>query len=285
MKAPRMLRVEHLTKSFGGVRAVDDCSFTVHAQQITALIGPNGAGKTTVFHCVSGALEADRGRVWLGQRELTHRASWQRARAGMSRTFQQARLFPYLTVEENLLLVTTIGDDRLRAVFARDADHQRARVRAALARVGLPAELLHRSGSDCSYGQSKLLEIARALLWLETVREQSACTMHHAVRDTVPHGILLLDEPVAGVHPALRKQIADILRQLRSDGETMVCIEHDMDFVRALADRIIVMAEGTVLLAGTPQEVLSHPEVLEAYVGIEATRPQLRVARGKRTRV
>lgn len=245
-----MLRVEGLTKHFGGVAAVDDCSFAVTPQQITALIGPNGAGKTTVFQCVSGLLEPDGGRILLGERDLTPLASWDRSRAGISRTFQQVRLWRYLTVEEHLLLPQHENDDRVASVFRSDTDAQRAAARAALERVGLPSNLLGQLGSDLSYGQSKLLELARALLF--------------------PHKILLLDEPVAGVNPVLRQQIADILKQLRADGETILVIEHDMDFVRSVADHVIVMAEGRVLLEGTPEEVLKHPEVIEAYLGVEA---------------
>ncbi|MDO8598892.1 MAG: ABC transporter ATP-binding protein [bacterium] len=242
-----MLRVEDLSKSFGGVRAVDGCSFAVAPKSITALIGPNGAGKTTVFQCVSGLLEPDGGRVFLGDRELTHLPSWDRARLGVSRTFQQVRLWTYLTVEEHLLLALHAHDDRAAAVFRSDTKEQRAAARAALERVGLPHELLGRTGSDLSYGQSKLLELARALLF--------------------PHQLLLLDEPVAGVNPILRQQIAAILQTLRSEGETILVIEHDMDFVRTVADHVIVMAEGKVLLQGTPAEVLAHPDVIEAYLG------------------
>jgi len=244
-----MLCIESLTKHFGGVAAVDQCSFTVAPRQITALIGPNGAGKTTVFQCVSGLLTPDGGRMHLGDRDLTTLPPWERARAGISRTFQQVRLWSYLTVEEHLLLALHVQDDRVTAVFGSDTGEQRAAAKRALDRVGLPADLLGRVASDLSYGQSKLLELARALLF--------------------PHQLLLLDEPVAGVNPALREQIAEILRSLRADGETILVIEHDMDFVRAVADRVIVMAEGKVLLEGTPAEVLAHPDVIEAYLGVE----------------
>lgn len=244
-----MLRVECLSKLFGGVRAVDGCSFRIASDRITALIGPNGAGKTTVFQCISGLLTPDAGHVRLGSRNLDALPVWARARVGVSRTFQQVRVFPYLTVEEHLLLPQHASDDRVTAVFRRDTDDQRVAARAALERVGLPLNLLGQLGSDLSYGQSKLLELARALLF--------------------PHKILLLDEPVAGVHPVLRLEIASILKQLRQDGETIFVIEHDMDFVRAVADHVIVMAEGKVLLEGTPEEVLKHPEVIEAYLGVE----------------
>ncbi len=244
-----MLSVERLSKSFGGVKAVDGCSFSVRDGAITALIGPNGAGKTTVFQCVSGLLEPDAGRMRLGDHDLTPLPPWDRARLGLSRTFQQVRLWSYLTVEEHLLLALHDRDDRVTAVLHSDTDAQRAAVRAALERVGLPRDLLGKLGSDLSYGQSKLLELARSLLF--------------------PHKMLLLDEPVAGVHPVLREQIAEILRGLRTDGETILVIEHDMDFVRSVADHMIVMAEGRVLLEGTPNDVLRHPEVMEAYLGVE----------------
>ncbi|MDO8622483.1 MAG: ABC transporter ATP-binding protein [bacterium] len=244
-----MLSVEHLTKRYDGLIAVDGCTFSVQPGAITALIGPNGAGKTTVFQCVSGLLTPDAGHVRLTGHDLTPLPPWDRARAGLSRTFQQVRLWSYLTVEEHLLLALHDGDDRIGAVFRSDTDAQRAAARAALERVGLPTNLLDKLGSDLSYGQSKLLELARALLF--------------------PHKVLLLDEPVAGVHPILRQQIAEILKGLRRDGETILVIEHDMDFVRSIADHIIVMAEGRVLLEGDPDDVLRHPEVMEAYLGVE----------------
>ncbi|MBI2095129.1 MAG: ABC transporter ATP-binding protein [Candidatus Omnitrophica bacterium] len=189
-----MLTIENLSKSFGGVRAVDGCSFTVSPKQITALIGPNGAGKTTVFQCISGLLDPDRGRVVLGDRDLGSLASWDRARSGISRTFQQVQLWTYLTVSEHLLLSLHTNDDQVASVFGHDTDEQRAAARTALERVGLPTDLLGKLGSDLSYGQSKLLELARAFLF--------------------PHQLLLLDEPVAGVNPILRQQIAVILQTL-----------------------------------------------------------------------
>jgi len=142
-------------------------------------------------------------------------------------------------------------------VFAGDTRPRGAAMRATLERVGLPIGLLDRLGSDLSYGQSKLLEIARAL--------------------SFPHTLLLLDEPVAGVHPVLRQQIADILRGLRRDGETILVIEHDMDFVRSVADHVIVMAEGKVLLEGAPEEVLRNPEVMEAYLGVATLNGEARM--------
>jgi ABC-type branched-subunit amino acid transport system ATPase component len=242
-----MLRIEHLTKSFGGVVAVDDCSFHAAPKHITALIGPNGAGKTTAFHCITGVMPADQGMVMLNGRDCARFSASERARMGMSRTFQQVRLFPYLTVAEHILLALHTSDDRVRAIWSSDSDAQLQEVVPLLARVGLPEACAHQLGSDLSYGQSKLLEIARAL--------------------AMPHTILLLDEPIAGVNPVLREHIAKLLNALRAEGESILLIEHDMDFVRTLADHVIVMAEGRVLLEGTPDDVLRHPDVLKAYLG------------------
>ena len=244
-----MLKLQNLTKSFGGVKAVDHVSFQVPKNTITALVGPNGAGKTTVFHLVSGLMEADTGSVLFESHELTRLSAWRRARLGISRTFQLARLFKNLTVEENLLLALRCDDDRVVRMFLRRASQdtrEKNLVREMMAFVGLdkdPATLV----TDLSYGQQKLFDLARALL--------------------NPHTFLMLDEPVAGVNPILREQFKGLLKSLRDNGETILLIEHDMDFVRAVADHVIVMDQGIVLAQGAPEEVFKNTVVLDAYLG------------------
>lgn len=244
-----MLRVINLTKHFGGVAAVQDCTFSVAEGRITGLIGPNGAGKTTVFNLISGILPADKGETWLGRNDITHLAPHQRAIAGMARTFQQVRLFRNLTVADNIALARTHGDDQFLTGLLRGGKGIDAvEIQSFLKLVGLDVPL-DRVASDLSYGQAKLLELARAIAF--------------------PHKLLMLDEPVAGVNPKLRDDLKIILRRLRDErNETTLVIEHDMDFVMDIADRIIVMDQGTVLAEGTPQEIQKNKEVLEAYIGV-----------------
>ena len=246
-----MLAVSHLKKSFGGVRAVDDCSFNVPPRRITALIGPNGAGKTTVFNCCSGLVKPDAGEVARHGRRLNPLPVHQRAQGGIARTFQAVRLFGNLNVLENCLLALEPQDQRLGHSFGvrrREGGrlHRHEQVREVLHLVGLtqPLETL---AADLSYGQGKLLELTRALL--------------------LPHQVLLLDEPVAGVSPHLRQELIPTLRELKRRGETILLIEHDMPFVFDVADLVVVMAAGRVLKTGTPTEVQHDPEVLEAYLG------------------
>lgn len=242
-----LLSVNNLSKAFGGVHAVQGCSFDVVANQITALIGPNGAGKTTVFHLISGLVEADEGSVILASIDLTHLAAHRRARAGLSRTFQRVRLFKNMTVRDHLYLAMHENDDRfLKAGFAVDAPNEEGRMMEILELVGLDKPPLTLA-SELSYGQQKLLDLARAL--------------------AKPHQLLMLDEPVAGVNPVLRDQFKTLLKELKARGETILVIEHDMDFVRSVADAVIVMDQGAVLAQGQPEAVLLDKRVLEAYLG------------------
>lgn len=239
-----MLRATELVKSFGGNRAVDRVSLAVPEGRITALIGPNGAGKTTLFNLLSGTASPDAGTIRLWERDVTRLPAETRARAGISRTFQLPRPFVNLTVGDHLRLAADDRDDALAALFA--APRQAAGAREALALVGLDLPLAT-AVADLSYGQSKLLALAMAVLH--------------------PHRILLLDEPVAGVNPVIRERIAQALSALRGRGETLLVIEHDMDFIMPLADQVVVMDRGRVIAAGTPEEVRAAPAVLAAYLG------------------
>lgn len=246
-----MLRISNLTKSFGGVKAVDRCSFDVAPKMITALIGPNGAGKTTVFNLVSGFLEADEGTVGFGTCDLTKLPAWQRSRAGISRTFQLSRLFRNLSVEDNLLLALRTDDDQfLRMLWrgSRGDEAEKKKIKGVMDFVGLDKEPTT-PVTELSYGQQKLFDLARALI--------------------NPHELLMLDEPVAGINPVLREKFKGLLRDLKTKGETVLLIEHDMDFVRAVADHVIVMDQGSVLAFGAPAMVLKDAQVLEAYLGMD----------------
>lgn len=226
-----MISVKKVDKHFGGVYAVRDCSFTIDEGKITSIIGPNGAGKTTMFNIICGILKPEGGVIALDERKITNASPHMVARAGISRTFQQARLFKNLTVKENLLLAKQCSDKELKVV---------------LDKVHFPLSM-ERKASELSYGQMRLVEIARALL--------------------KPHKVLMLDEPTAGVNPKVRKSLKGILLKLKEEGNTIVLIEHDMEFVMSLSDEVIVMAEGTVLTRGPPGKVQKDKRVLEAYLG------------------
>jgi ABC-type branched-subunit amino acid transport system ATPase component len=226
-----VISVKNIVKEFGGVRAVDGCSFTVRPGTITSIIGPNGAGKTTMFNIVCGIIRADAGRVFLGVTDITNKPTYLISQLGVSRTFQQARLFKNLTVRDNLLMARPCKEKEISD---------------ALRSVHFPLSPDVKT-SSLSFGQQRLIEIARARL--------------------LPHKILLLDEPTAGVNPKVRQELKRILAGLRAKGSTVVLIEHDMDFVMSISDDVIVMAEGKVLCQGPPAKVQKEKRVLEAYLG------------------
>jgi ABC-type branched-subunit amino acid transport system ATPase component len=241
------LEVTELTKSFGGIHAVDHVRFSVESKKVTALIGPNGAGKTTVFGLISGFLKSDAGTISLDGKELTLLPAHRRSRAGLSRTFQQVRLFKNLTVRDHLFAALDENDDAFfKSAFRDDGKELEQKAQDALARVGLDCPL-STAAKELSYGQQKLLDLAMAL--------------------AKPHRVLLLDEPVAGVNPHVRAELKTLLLQLKREGETIFLIEHDMDFVRAVSDHVIVMDDGRVLLEGEPDVVLTDSRTLEAYLG------------------
>ena len=249
-----MLTVEGVSKRFGGLWAVRDCSFTVEEGTITGLIGPNGAGKTTLFHLISGFLRPDRGRIAFRGEDITGHAPFRLFRKGLYRTFQIPRVFPEMTVLENLMLVPEgqCGEHlwnplfRPRRVRAQE-EALRERAQEVLEFVGL----VHLAGAlagTLSGGQKKLLELARALMAFPK--------------------LVLLDEPGAGVNPTLMNRLADRIREMVHQlGVTVLLIEHDMDLVMSLCDPVIVMSEGRVLTQGAPAAVRADPRVIEAYLG------------------
>ena len=241
-----MLHVQNITKSFGGVQAIRGSTFELRANEVTALIGPNGAGKTTLFDSISGFTDPDTGAVIFNGTDITRHEPFERARAGISRTFQQVRLFRYLTIADHLRMVDHTADEKLLCSLVRRSVNDRAEHEAILARYGLakPPDTLI---VELSYGQRKLLQIALAV--------------------ERPHTLLLLDEPVAGVNSVVQEQIEKLLLALKARGETMLLIDHDMHFIRTLADRVIVLDAGVVIADGQPQAVLENPQVLEAYLG------------------
>ncbi len=241
-----MIKVERIVKSFGGVHALDSCTLTVQKKKIIALIGPNGSGKTTLFNVISRIEVEDSGSIVYDGAHFEGFEDYAVARRGISRTFQEVRLFQSLSVREHLELALSEDYERLlRGLFVpRAFDDER--ILKILRRVGLYVDL-DALPSTLSFGQRKLLDLAMAL--------------------TRKHSFLLLDEPVAGVHPEVRGKIRDILVQLKREGESILLIEHDMNFVMDLADYVYVLDHGEVIAQGKPREIRRNKKVLDAYLG------------------
>ena len=247
-----MLKVKNLSKTFGGIKAVSDCSFHVKEGTITGLIGPNGAGKTTVFNLVSGLHKPDEGHVYFKNKKITGLASHKIASMGMTRTFQLVRLFPKLTVLENIMLARKqFGEELHHVLFNPVKVVRREKLNLQrsldyLREVGLD-EKASELAENLSYGQQKLLELAKALA-------------------TEPD-LILLDEPTAGVNPVMREHLKEVLRKLNDDGKTLLVIEHDMRFVMDICQEVIVLDKGTDLAVGSPDLIQNDKRVLDAYLG------------------
>ena len=248
-----LLAVEDLRKEFGGLVAVDGASFAVERGEVVGVIGPNGAGKTTLFNCVSGRLPVDGGTVTFDGEDVTGAPSYALARRGLVRTYQQTRELSTMTVEDNVLLPWPDhpGERAHHALLRTEAAREReaaARERAAeLLDVFELDHLTDDYAGELSGGQRKLLEFARALM--------------------LDPALLLLDEPFAGVNPALTERLVEHLRALNDDGMTFVVIEHDIGTLAAIVDRLVVLSEGTVLVEGPPDAVLADERVIDTYLG------------------
>ena len=226
-----MLSLKNISKSFGGVKAVDKCAFEVEDNTITSLIGPNGAGKTTAFNIISGLTKPDSGIIKLLRKDITNMPAYRIAQAGISRTFQLTKVFRNMSIRDNLLI-------------AKNADEKEMKEMLESVYLHKPLDTI---ASELSYGQQRLLEIARALL--------------------MPHSLLMLDEPTAGINPKIRQELKHILKKLKKEGKTVLLIEHDMGFVMDASDAVIVLNEGRVLKEGKPKEIVKDKKVLEAYLG------------------
>lgn len=244
-----MLKIINLKKYFGGVKAVDGCDFEIKEKTITALIGPNGAGKSTVFNLISGVLKTDSGKVIFNNNNITNLRIAKISNLGISRLFQKSNLFNNITIKENLLLALDNEDTKFwknLIGFNKITKDKEEIIRKALKQVNLE-QFENTQTKNLSYGQKRLIELQRAIL--------------------NPHKFLMLDEPVAGVNPKLRKEIAETLLKLKQKGETILLIEHDMNFTLNIADWVIVMEKGRVIAEGKPEEIKNNREVLEAYLG------------------
>lgn len=240
-----VLTVDGLRKEFSGVVALDGVTCEIREGEIVGIVGPNGAGKSTLFNCIMGVHEPANGSVYLGDEEITDEFTSQIVRSGVSRTFQLARVFPKLTVRENMVVNQDHADESLLGTITDDAETT-DRIDELVSRVGL-WELRDRKAGELSTGQKKLLTIAAALL-----------------QDP---DVVMLDEPTAGVNPNLIDDIVDTIIELNEDGATFCIIEHDMDVIQTLSDYVYVLDNGTNLVEGSPETALDDPDVLEAYFG------------------
>ncbi|HIJ87472.1 MAG TPA: ABC transporter ATP-binding protein [Desulfuromonadales bacterium] len=248
-----MLEVSGITQIFGGVTALEDVSFAIRKGDITGIIGPNGAGKTTLFNIISGIYTQTSGRVMLNSRDVTGLPPEKLAMLGMVRTFQNIELFGGMSVMENVMVGLHTRSSSglmacsLRLPWSRKEEHRiRADARQWLEFTGI-SELADVTAGNLSFGKGRMLEIARAL--------------------AVEPGIILMDEPAAGLNSQETLELARLIRRIRDLGITVVLVEHDMELVMDICDRIVVLNLGFKLAEGTPGEIQENHDVIAAYLG------------------
>jgi ABC-type branched-subunit amino acid transport system ATPase component len=240
-----MIKIKNINKSFGGLKAVDGINLEIGKGQITAIIGPNGSGKTTLFNLISGIVEKDSGSISLNGKNISRQEDFQRSESGISRTFQHVRLFKNLTIREHFEVALDDDKNLLKKIFSKNK-YSGDEIERVMRLIGLEKNI-ETKANDLSYGQRKLLDIGIGIV--------------------KKHDVLMLDEPVAGINPLLRRKIKELIKVLREQGETIVIIEHNMEFVMDLADRVVCLEQGNVIFEGTAKEAQSSKEVLEAYLG------------------
>jgi ABC-type branched-subunit amino acid transport system ATPase component len=250
-----MLEIDHLTKSFGGLMAVNDVSFQLADTGITGLVGPNGSGKTTLFHLITGFYELDRGQIHFDGKRISGLAPHIISRMGLVRTFQQTRVLPFLSALENLMAASPgQKGERLCSVFfqphrvKREERSNRQEALQILVLLKLKTLERHLAGR-LSFGQQKLLELGRVLM--------------------AKPRMILLDEPTAGINPTLTRQLIDVIRELTRKKIQIFLIEHNMPLVAEICEKVLVMDSGSLIFSGTPSEASRNSRVIEAYLGRE----------------
>ncbi|MGV8049758.1 MAG: ABC transporter ATP-binding protein [Anaerolineaceae bacterium] len=248
------LRIRDLVKSFGGFSVINGISCEFPAGKISSVIGPNGAGKTTFFNLVTGFIMPDSGKVFLGETDITKMPPHKIVALGMTRTFQLVRVFPRLSLLDNVLLgyLDLPGNSLMSAIFYTKRDKakysaKKAEARAMLDYVGL-SKYENAMANDLSYGQQKLVEIARALVSKPKV--------------------LLIDEPLAGLNVVMIDKMLTLLDDIKKNGKTVILIEHNIDVVKQISDQITVMNFGKVIASDIPAKVINDPLVIDAYLGV-----------------
>jgi neutral amino acid transport system ATP-binding protein len=250
-----MLRIENVTKRFGGLTAVNDISFRFGDSSITGLVGPNGSGKTTLFHLITGFYKVDQGKIYFKDKLISVLPPYRISRMGLVRSFQQIRVLPFLSALENLLAaVPNQTGERLSSVLFKPGRVKQEEMENREGAVKI-LELLklrplaHQLADRLSFGQQKLLELGRVLM--------------------AKPKMILLDEPTAGINPTLIRQLVDVIMELAQKGIQIFLIEHNMPLVAEICEKVYVMDSGSLIFTGTPSEAIENHRVIEAYLGRE----------------
>lgn len=244
-----LLQFDSVSRHFGGLVAVNECTFTVGPGELVGLVGPNGAGKSTLFNLASGYLPPSSGEVTVGRATTTSTDASELARWGMSRTFQTPVFFPELSSMDNILVAVDEPRPLLTAFtgsWKKEQSEREERAQALLTRVGL-GERANIEAAELSGGELRMLEVARQMF-------------------NQPQ-ILLLDEPTAGVAPHLQENLAKLIRSVNAEGVAVVVVEHNLGFLLDLVNRVVCMANGSIIADGTPTEIQANPAVIAAYLG------------------